>query len=886
MRRVEPERTLTRAASSAALRRALIFAISAVAVLGAWAGAAASASADQRHLTPTAGFGPDGTGATSFSNIRALAYQQDSNRLYVLDAAGGIVGLSRTAPGVLAPLGGAFPLSPPSLGSEPDLAVDNSSGSTAGNIYLAPDGPTISGYGPSGAALPTAYNGLDPVCGVSVDNAGDIWGGLRRTTGLGTAVEFTPGSATIAKTLEVFTTGHICKLGLDPSNNDIYLSPLGGFGVWRYTAASSYATGNEYIGTYDPNNRVAVNGAEHVVYIGGENSGGQIRAFSTTTGAPLETIEVPGPAIRGLAVDEETDTLLVAMGGTGKVLEIPAVVAPKAATGEPIANAEVGGTVDPDGAGPITECYFEFGSTTAYGSKQNCAQALPINAATTVTAALPGLVREETSHYRLVVATATPGTVVKGFDQAILPRHVEGLKTEAVSKIGRTTAQLNASFEGNNEETTYYFEYGSSATEVLRAPVVPSDGVVAPSTGPVTIAAPLSGLAANAFYLYRVVAENSQGVSVSGWDGFMTVLAVNAVETEAATDITKTTATLHGSYDGATNDTPPGPLESFHYYFEWGPTLDYGTKTAAPPGVDAGAHAETVHVSAPISGLEPSLPDSQPYHYRLVVSNSTGTTYGPDMEFMTQPPDKPQVTDVRAEAIQPTSATVAARINPGLVAVTYRIQYGTSSRYDNTTPDRALVPSGADQTISVPLAGLARGTVYHYRAVATNSSGTTTSPDQTFTTPSIPVIESSEAAADRTTARLTASVVANARPTEVRFEYGASASYDAVTAPVQAGSSLLAQAVSADLSGLQPGTTYHFRALAGNEIGTVVGPDQTFTTQLAAAAVPAPAARPKPKSKSCKRGFVKRKGKCVRKKHKKPARKGHKRGKAASGGSR
>ena len=877
-----------RAASSAALRRALIFAISAVSVLGAWASAADSASADQRHLTATAGFGPDGTGATSFGNVKALAYQQASNRLYVLDSVGGIVGLSRTAPGVLAPLGGAFPLSTPSLGSAPDLAVDNSAGSTAGNIYLAPDGPMISGYGPSGTALPTTYNGVDPVCGVSVDNAGDIWGGLRRiSTNLGTAVEFTPGSTAIAKTLEKFNTGPICKLAIDPSNSDIYLSPLGESGVWRYTAASGFETGQEYVGTYDPNNRIAVDGTKHVVYIGGENSGGKIRAFSTTTGALLETIEVPGTAIRGLAVDEETDTVLVATGETNKVLEIPVVVAPKADTSEPIANAQVGGTVDPDGAGPIVDCYFEFGPTTAYGSKQNCAQSLPIGSPTAVTAALPGLVREESYHYRLVVATATPGTVVKGADRTIKPRHVEGLKTEAVSKIGRTTAQLNASFEGSNEETTYYFEYGTSPDQLTRFPANPSEGVVAPSIGPVALAAPLSGLAGSTFYIYRVVAENSQGVSVEDWSGFTTAAAVNAVATEAATDISATTATLHGSYDGATNDTPPGPLEEFRYYFEWGLSpFQYDHRSALPPGKSGGAHAETVHVSAQISGLEPGVPGMTPYYYRLVVSNSTGTSYGPNMEFMTLPPDKPRVTDVRAEAIQPTGATVAAKINSDLISATYRIQYGTSSKYDSVTPDRALAASSSDQPISVPLAGLARGTVYHYRVVATNSSGVTNSADQTFTTPSVPVIESSEAAAGMTTARLAASVVANARPTEVRFEYGASASYGSVTASIQAGSSLLAQAVSADLSALQPGTTYHFRALAANEIGTAVGPDQTFTTQLAPAAVPAPSARAKPKPKSCKRGFVKRKGKCVKKKHKKPTRKGHKRGRAASGGSR
>jgi len=329
--------------------------------------------------------------------------------------------------------------------------------------------------------------------------------------------------------------------------------------------------------------------------------------------------------------------------------------------------------------------------------------------------------------------------------------------------------------------------------------------------------------------------------------------------------------TLHGSYDGATNDTPAGPLEGFRYYFQWGENTDYGHTTATPPGEDGGAHAETIHVSAQITGLTPQDLNSQPYHYRLVVTNSTGTTFGKDKTFTTKPPDAPQVSNIQVGGILPTSATLTASINPGAAATVYKVEYGTTAKYSSATPDRSLVAGESDQAVSTPLDQLSRGTLYHYRVVATNSMGTTASPDQTFTTPSVPVIESSSASVGTSTAHLTVSVIANARPTEVRFEYGDSASYGTTTAPIQIGPSLLAQAVGVDLSGLQPGTTYHFRGLAANEIGTATGADQTFTTLLAPVAVE----KGESKSKACKRGFVKRKGKCVRK-HKKRNKK-HKR---------
>ena len=37
----------------------------------------------------------------------------------------------------------------------------------------------------------------------------------------------------------------------------------------------------------------------------------------------------------------------------------------------------------------------------------------------------------------------------------------------------------------------------------------------------------------------------------------------------------------------------------------------------------------------------------------------------------------------------------------------------------------------------------------------------------------------------------------------------------------------------ASASGLAPGSTYHYRVVASNELGTVYGPDQTFTTLTA-----------------------------------------------------
>ncbi len=61
-----------------------------------------------------------------------------------------------------------------------------------------------------------------------------------------------------------------------------------------------------------------------------------------------------------------------------------------------------------------------------------------------------------------------------------------------------------------------------------------------------------------------------------------------------------------------------------HYHFEYGPTTAYGT-TVPTPDASAGAGVSNVSVSDTVKDLPEGI-----YHYRLVASNSSGTTYGKD----------------------------------------------------------------------------------------------------------------------------------------------------------------------------------------------------------------------------------------------------------------
>ncbi len=71
--------------------------------------------------------------------------------------------------------------------------------------------------------------------------------------------------------------------------------------------------------------------------------------------------------------------------------------------------------------------------------------------------------------------------------------------------------------------------------------------------------------------------------------------------------------------------------------------------------------------------------------------------------------------------------------------------------------------------------------------------------------------------------------------TSYRFEYGPTSAYGSST-PFPEGSvgeGVESRAVWASANGLAPGSTYHYRVVAISELGTVYGPDQTFTTLTA-----------------------------------------------------
>jgi uncharacterized protein (TIGR02145 family) len=183
--------------------------------------------------------------------------------------------------------------------------------------------------------------------------------------------------------------------------------------------------------------------------------------------------------------------------------------------------------------------------------------------------------------------------------------------------------------------------------------------------------------------------------------------------------------------------------------------------------------------------------------------------------------------------IKATSATGGGMItSDGNASVTSRgICWGLNTN-PTLTDSKTNDGTGEGQFVS-SLTGLSAGSTYHVRAYATNSVGTAYGADLSFATLGKAPECLTQAATNITSsgATLNGTVNANHLSTNVTFEYGTSTSYGQSLTSAQnpiTGNSITN--VSADLSGLTPGTTYHYRVVAVNSIGTTNGNDLTFTT--------------------------------------------------------
>jgi hypothetical protein len=190
-----------------------------------------------------------------------------------------------------------------------------------------------------------------------------------------------------------------------------------------------------------------------------------------------------------------------------------------------------------------------------------------------------------------------------------------------------------------------------------------------------------------------------------------------------ATAVGSTTATLHGEI---TTSDPLATNYRLEYSFNG---VDW---TTAGSGQVAG-NASGEEVTATATGLKPN----RVYRMRLVTSREFGNPEfeSAELTFLTDAVP-PQIADERATAITTTTARLQARINPHSTATVYRFEYGAGNFNTSIPVPDGPVGNGPEFVfVAADVVGLAPGTDYQFRVVATSASeGSTTTTPQVFTT--------------------------------------------------------------------------------------------------------------------------------------------------------
>jgi len=284
-------------------------------------------------------------------------------------------------------------------------------------------------------------------------------------------------------------------------------------------------------------------------------------------------------------------------------------------------------------------------------------------------------------------------------------------------------------------------------------------------------------------------------------------------------DVTADSATVAATLNGGNLTTS--------YHVEYGASTGYGSITSAVtvPGTDE------IVVRVKVPGLT-ALSN---YSLRLVATNAAGTAHSADLSATTVA--APATEGVTVPEFLDRSATVAGVVLPNGQATSWYVQYGKTTAYGSSTAPVAAGDGLAPVPAAAVLTGLTPRTTYHARLVAHSAGGTAVSENVTFTTAALPYpLTWWNSARTATAATVNGSVDPNRLATTYRFQYGRTTAYSSSTAPVAVGSGDAAVSVSARLTGLAAGITYHYRIVATSAAGTVYGLDRSFTTARAAAA--------------------------------------------------
>lgn len=323
--------------------------------------------------------------------------------------------------------------------------------------------------------------------------------------------------------------------------------------------------------------------------------------------------------------------------------------------------------------------------------------------------------------------------------------------------------------------------------------------------------------------------------ALAAWGASSAAAQAPIVTIEDATDVEFTTAAVSGTVDPDGNETS--------YRFEAATEADFSNVSVSGGFGSVPADAGVTAVPPPgelLTGLAPETT----YHLRLVAESPDGTdiAVAPGTFTTKGPVELPSVSLEPVADFGAATAHFEGTINPGSTEADPG--FGVNWHFECTPacpsfPGESgfIAADEADHPIEADVKGLQPNVSYTVKLVATNAGGSAEDEASFKTTAVAPYAQTLPAFAleGGSQAILGARVNAANEQTVYWFEYGPTAAYGQQSTPTTAEggqTDFVTQAVS----GLQPGTVYHFRVLAENATGETAGNDKTF---VAAPASPA-----------------------------------------------
>lgn len=471
---------------------------------------------------------------------------------------------------------------------------------------------------------------------------------------------------------------------------------------------------------------------------------------------------------------------------------------------------------------------FEYGTTPAYGMKAGAiaeSGTTLVNLSQVVTGLNPGITyycraRLENTDgvfYGESVTFTTAGTPLMPTGKPVVspPVSITGITLQSVNIV-------MGSVGAGGSVTRLFFDYGETTGygSTMEYPfTIPAGGSRSPDFA-------VSGLNPGTTYHGRLRASNEEGETL-GVDFVFTTGTEGSLSTGSASKIARDSALLEGTID------PEGSGFSLSFSY-WTEEKSSVRSIRATPIGTSGSGIWQIQCQ-----LVDLFPDTT-YFYRLVGTREDGSfLLGEVMSFRTQTGgNEPRIVTGATGIMKPDEVTVYAIVDEvaGFPHMVF-IEYGTTPEFGLLTQG-APVPEGT-KPVGLPyvLKNLEPETTYYYRAKLVTPQGEFHGVPMLFTTfPN--ALKAVTLPADRvsnTKARLNGMVGSNQGRGSIYFDFGTDRSYGtrvAGTPSVYGQGSQFSSDVDAvaQLEGLLPGTTYHYRIVNIGSHSTLFGEDLTFKT--------------------------------------------------------